>query len=101
VIILAPMTHFQMVTVTALTCILVIAILHTVVAYFFYYQAIKTTSFSQIAIVSYLDPIVAILTDILFFQRQFNGLQITGIVLTFVSLYFLVTAARSKKIIAA
>lgn len=96
VAILLPLIHFQRISFLALICLVIIGIVHTLLAYFLYYNAIKKTNFTQIAILSYLDPIVAIITDILFFNRQLNMLQIAGVLLTFGALYSLVTVERSR-----
>ncbi len=92
VLILLPFIHFQPVSYLAIGCLLIIGIIHTLLAYFLYYKAIKKTSFTQIAILSYLDPIVAIISDVIFFNRQLNFYQVIGIVLTFSALYLLVTS---------
>lgn len=96
VVILLPFVHFQRLSLLAIACLLIIGVVHTLLAYFLYYNAIKKTNFTQIAILSYLDPIVAIATDILFFERQLNAYQVTGIILTFAALYLLVTRAKSS-----
>lgn len=95
VIFLLPFAHLQLFSPVAMICLIIIGIFHTLLAYFLYYSAIKKTNFTQIAIFSYLDPIVAIITDVLFFNRQLNLYQITGVVLTFSALYWLVIASRS------
>ena len=96
VIILLPFVHFQGLTLLAISCLAVIGLLHTLLAYFLYYKAIKKVSFTQIAIFSYLDPIVAIATDVIFFNRQLNVYQIAGVGLTFMALYLLVTVSRTR-----
>lgn len=96
VIILFPFIHFQPLSLLAISCLVFIGVAHTLVAYFLYYNAIKKTTFTQIAVLSYLDPIVAIASDVLFFQRHLNFYQIMGIVLTFFALYFLVTSTRKN-----
>lgn len=67
--------------------ILFIGTIHTALAYLLYYQSIKEVNLTVIAIVSYLDPIVAIITDIVFCDRSLNALQIIGIILTFIGSY--------------
>lgn len=95
VVILLPFVHFQALSVIAITCLVIIGLIHTLLAYFLYYNAIKKTNFTQIAVISYLDPIVVIASDVIFFNRQLNLYQIAGVGLTFVALYFLVTVSRS------
>lgn len=96
VLILLPFVHFQPLSSLTIACIGIIGVIHTLLAYFLYYQAIKKTSFTQIAVISYLDPIVAIASDVVFFNRQLNFYQIAGVALTFVALYLLVMATRSS-----
>lgn len=97
VIILFPFIHFQALSFLAIACLAVIGIIHTLLAYFLYYHAIKKTSFTQIAVISYLDPMVAIGTDIIFFNRQLNIYQLIGVGLTFAALYFLVVSSRQNE----
>ncbi len=99
VVILFPFIHFQALSSIAIICLITIGIIHTLLAYFLYYNAIKKTNFTQIAVLSYLDPIVAIATDVIFFNRQLNFYQITGVVLTFVALYLLVMISRSPTMV--
>lgn len=91
VVILLPFVHFQSVSLIALICLIIVATVHTLCAYFLYYKAIKKINFTQIAVISYLDPIVAIATDVLFFNRKLNVYQFLGVGLTFFALYLLVT----------
>lgn len=90
-IMLFPFVHFHQLSITAICCIGTIGVVHTILAYYLYYEAIKTASFTQIAVISYLDPIVAIATDMVFFDRQLNLYQMAGVGLTFAALYCLVT----------
>lgn len=96
VVIFIPFVHFQHVSIQAIICLMIIGSVHTLFAYYLYYSSIKKTSITQIAILSYLDPIVAIATDVIFFNRQLNVYQILGVILTFCSLYLLVTSSRSS-----
>jgi drug/metabolite transporter (DMT)-like permease len=100
VIMLIPFIHFQKLGAVAISCLIVIGVVHTLFAYYLYYQAIKEASFTQIAIVSYLDPIVAIATDIIFFNRHLNLYQMAGVGLTFIALYLLVVASRPAEVVA-
>ncbi|MFZ2314898.1 MAG: EamA family transporter [Gammaproteobacteria bacterium] len=95
-LILLPFVHFQPLSLVAIVCLVVIGTVHTLLAYFLYYGAIKKTDLTKVAILSYLDPIVAIASDILFFNRQLDVYQIIGIFLTFGALYLLVMMPRSS-----
>jgi drug/metabolite transporter (DMT)-like permease len=94
VLILFPFIHFQKLSIVAIICLTIIGIVHTLLAYFLYYDAIKKTSFTQIAVLSYLDPLVAIATDALFFERKLTIYQLGGVALTFVALYSLMMIGR-------
>ncbi|ROS01706.1 RarD protein [Sinobacterium caligoides] len=85
---------------TTLVCILVIGIVHTAIAYVLYYQGIKKVSITMIAILSYIDPIVAVFTDVLFFNHQLDTVQIVGITLTLFSSYLIVRAPKPDEDIA-
>jgi drug/metabolite transporter (DMT)-like permease len=63
---------------------------HTVAAFILYYHSIRQLSTTTIAVLSYIDPIVAILTDIIFFDKTLSLLQVLGILLTLISGYFVV-----------
>ncbi len=78
-------------------CVLVIGLVHTVLAYVLYYRAIHKISVTKIAVFSYLDPVVAMLTDILFFDRHFNVAQCAGIILSFAALYLLVMCGQREE----
>lgn len=75
--------------------LILMGIVHTALAYMLYYNGIKKVSVTTIAVLSHIDPVVAIGTDILFFHQHLDLLQITGILITLISSY-LVIAMRSK-----
>lgn len=81
----------------AISNILIIGIIHTSLAYILYYQAVREVNLTMVAILSYIDPIVAIITDIIFCHRSLNWLQITGIVLTFIGSYQVIKLKQEKK----
>lgn len=79
--------HFD--TITACN-LLIIGFVHTVLAFVFYYESVPLLSTDIIAIVSYIDPIVAILSDVVFFNRQLSEVQIVGILLTLIGGYYVI-----------
>lgn len=79
--------YFDPITVSNL---LIIGFVHTVLAFVFYYESVPLLSTDIIAIVSYIDPIVAILSDVVFFNRQLSRVQIVGILLTLIGGYFVI-----------
>lgn len=84
-LLLAPFAKLQIPSLQSGLWLLVIGIIHTSLAYYCYYQGIKKVSVSQVAVLSYLDPIVAILSDVIFFNQQLNAVQISGIIITFIA----------------
>ena len=79
--------HFDTITVSNL---LIIGFVHTVLAFVFYYESVPLLTTDIIAIVSYIDPIVAILSDVVFFNRQLSRVQIVGILLTLIGGYYVI-----------
>lgn len=93
IVLLFPMVSmgkFLQLSSLSLINLLVIGSIHTALAYILYYRSLKSVNITLVAVASYLDPIVAILTDILFFNRQLHWLQIVGIFLTFIGSYFVI-----------
>ena len=94
VVILLPMSHVSTMTITGATLgyILLLGLVHTVLAFVLYYHSVSRLPTDQIAVLSYIDPIAAIFTDVLFFDRILVPVQIIGIILTMLSSYFVVNA---------
>lgn len=62
----------------SLFLIFVVGILHTGIAYFLYFTAIKGLKGQTIAILSYIDPVSAVIIAALFLGEGMNFLQIAG-----------------------
>ena len=58
--------------------ILIIGIVHTGIAYLLYFSSINNIRSQSVAILSYLDPIIAILTSFIFLQESMNLIQALG-----------------------
>ena len=58
--------------------ILVVGIIHTGIAYFLYFTSMKELKGQSIAILSYIDPISAVIIAALFLGESMNLLQIIG-----------------------
>lgn len=67
--------------------ILILGIVHTGIAYLFYFPSIKDVKSQTIAIVSYLDPITAIIVSAIFLNEPMSGMQIVGGSLILISAY--------------
>lgn len=71
--------------------ILIIGVIHTGIAYLLYFSSIKEVSSQSIAILSYLDPIVAIIISFLFLGESMNAIQVLG------GVFILSTAYMSER----
>lgn len=58
--------------------ILVVGILHTGVAYLLYFTSMKELNGQSVAILSYIDPIFAVVLSVLFLGEGMNVLQVMG-----------------------
>lgn len=67
--------------------ILIIGVIHTGIAYLLYFSSIKEMKGQSIAILSYLEPIVAIITSFLFLGESMNSIQALGGVLILSTAY--------------
>ncbi len=63
-------------------CLLVVGIVHTGITYCLYFTALKDLSGQEAAILSYIDPLVAVLIGILVLQEPLSWQQMIGGMLT-------------------
>lgn len=98
-IVLCPFMSFDQISFnpSLLLNLAIIGGLHTVVAFVFYYESVPLLSTDVIAIVSYIDPIVAILSDVMFFNRHLSISQMTGIILTLLGSYCVIQITWIKR----
>lgn len=66
---------------TGLICLLVIGVIHTGVCYCMYFSSLKELKGQVVAILSYIDPLVAVIVSLVFLKESMNMLQIIGGVL--------------------
>ena len=66
---------------TGWVCLLVVGIVHTGITYCLYFTSLKDISGQQAAILSYIDPLVAVLVSLVVLQEAMTPLQILGGVL--------------------
>ena len=78
--------------------IVILGLVHTVAAFILYYQSVKKLPTTSIAVISYVDPIVAIFTDVLFFNRELHLTQVLGIGVTLLSSYFVINPQAFKQL---
>lgn len=80
---------FSRMTGISIMCLLILGVVHTGFAYFLYFSSLKELKGQTIAVLSYIDPISAVIISSLFLGESMSPLQIVGGVLilgsTFVS----------------
>lgn len=59
-------------------CLLIVGLIHTGVTYCLYFSALKELPGQEAAILSYIDPLVAVLMSVFVLGEQITGLQIAG-----------------------
>lgn len=72
-------------TPTAILVVLVVGILHTGVAYLLYFGSMRDLPARTVAILSYLDPVTALLLSALVLKEPMTGLEAVGAVLVLAS----------------
>ena len=60
------------------SCLLTVGLLHTGVTYCLYFSALKDLSGQEAAILSYIDPLVAVLVSVLILHEGMTPLQVLG-----------------------
>jgi drug/metabolite transporter (DMT)-like permease len=68
--------------------VLPLGAIHTAFLYVLIYQTIRDVPTGLIAPLSFLDPVVTILSDVIVYSALLSGLQITGIAAILISAYF-------------
>lgn len=69
---------FSGLTAHSIVLILILGIIHTGIAYFLYFASIKELKGGTIAILSYIDPISAVIIAAIFLQESMSFMQIIG-----------------------
>lgn len=59
-------------------CLLIVGFIHTGLAYVMYFPSIKELPGQKAAILSYIDPLVAVLISVLILREPMNALQLLG-----------------------
>ncbi len=75
--------------------IILLGLVHTALAYALYYRGVKNVSVVVIAILGYIDPVVAIFTDVMFFSNHLSLIQWLGIIITMVGSYLVIQSKSS------
>lgn len=82
----------------SLLLLLILGVVHTGIAYVLVFQGIRETESQTFAILSYIDPVTAVILSALFLQEPISGLQLVGggIVLTAAFLNEMTTSKSSQ-----
>lgn len=75
--------------------IILLGILHTGVAYIFYFGSIDTLPVSKVAILGYIEPVLSIITGVIFFKEQLSVLGGIGALLILASALISETSRKS------
>jgi len=70
--------HPEVLDGTGWLCLIVVGVVHTFIAYCLYFSAIKDIPGQEAAILSYVDPLVAVLVSVLILSEGIAPLQIVG-----------------------
>ena len=63
---------------TGWLCLLVVGLIHTGITYCMYFSSLKELPGQEAAILSYIDPLVAVLVSVLFLREQMTLSQLLG-----------------------
>ncbi len=80
-------------------CLLVVGLIHTGVTYCLYFSSLKELPGQKAAILSYIDPLVAVLVSVCVLGESMNGWQVLGgaLILGFALLNEFASAKRERK----
>lgn len=70
--------HFTTLTGTELLSVAVVGVVHTGVMFYLYFSGLSMLLGQQAAILSYVDPLVAVLLSVLWLKEPISGLQVVG-----------------------
>lgn len=79
-----------------LPMLLVLGILHTGIACYFYFTGLKETPTQLTAVLSYIDPVSAVFFAALFLNEPLNGIQLLGTAIVLISTYLCSQTHSSK-----
>lgn len=70
--------HVQTLDLTGTVNLLIIGVIHTGIMYFLYFSSLSQLRGQQAAILSYIDPLVAIIVSVLLLHETITGAQLVG-----------------------
>lgn len=91
--------HFTALTGTELLNVAVVGVVHTGLMFYLYFSGLSVLLGQQAAILSYVDPLVAVLLSVLWLKEPISGLQLVGggMILAFTLLSELRFKGRKKR----
>ena len=84
-VLVSEIKSFALLSFDAVLLLLLLGVLHTGLAYVLYFSAFSGLSAQSVALMSYLDPIVAVVLSALILNERMGPIEIVGIVLTLLS----------------
>ncbi len=70
--------NFKGIETTGLICLLVVGLVHTGITYCLYFSSLKNLKGQTIALLSYIDPLVAVIISVTILKESITPLQIIG-----------------------
>lgn len=71
-------THLGALDLTGWICLLIVGLVHTGITYCLYFTSLKELSGQEAAILSYTDPLVAVIIGVMVLKEPFSWQQLTG-----------------------
>ena len=71
-------THFEVLDIKGWGSLLVVGLVHTGITYCMYFSALKELNGQEVAILSYLDPLVAVIISVAVLGEKMTFLQLIG-----------------------
>lgn len=71
-------THLDSLNITGWLCLLIVGLFHTGITYCLYFSAISQLPGQEIAILSYMDPLVSIIVSVVILHEPMTFLQLIG-----------------------
>lgn len=70
--------HLEVLDTKGWICLLVVGLIHTGITYCMYFSALKELKGQEVAILSYLDPLVAVVVSVLILGEEMTFMQLLG-----------------------
>lgn len=70
--------HLSVLDMSGWLCLLIVGVLHTGITYCMYFSSLKNLKGQEVSILSYIDPLIAVLVSVLFLKEPFRLSQLIG-----------------------